>query len=63
MPVSKQDQPRQRAVIVTGVRTPFVKAFAEYLPFDTIALGNAAVSSPHSVCRRDSPGISRRMSA
>ncbi|MCA9696877.1 MAG: acetyl-CoA C-acyltransferase [Myxococcales bacterium] len=44
MPVSKQDQPRQRAVIVTGVRTPFVKAFAEYLPFDTIALGNAAVS-------------------
>ncbi|NVB40438.1 acetyl-CoA C-acyltransferase [Pseudenhygromyxa sp. WMMC2535] len=45
MPVSKQDQVRQRAVIVAGARTPFVKAFAEYLPFDTIALGNAAVSS------------------
>lgn len=45
MPVSKQDQPKQRAVIVSGVRTPFVKAFAEYLPLDTIALGNAAVSA------------------
>lgn len=45
MPVSKQDQPRQRAVIVSGVRTPFVKAFAEYLPFDTIALGDMAVSA------------------
>lgn len=45
MPVSKQDQPKQRAVIVSGVRTPFVKAFAEYLPLDTIALGNAAVAA------------------
>ncbi|HLT35355.1 MAG TPA: acetyl-CoA C-acyltransferase [Enhygromyxa sp.] len=45
MPVSKQDQPKQRAVIIAGVRTPFVKAFAEYLPLDTIALGNAAVSA------------------
>ena len=45
MPVSKQDQPRQRAVVVAGVRTPFVKAFAEYLPLDTIALGAAASSA------------------
>ncbi|HEY2730914.1 MAG TPA: acetyl-CoA C-acyltransferase [Polyangia bacterium] len=33
----------RRAVVVGGVRTPFVKAFAEYLPLDTIALGAAAV--------------------
>ncbi|PRP90386.1 acetyl-CoA C-acyltransferase [Enhygromyxa salina] len=45
MPVSKQDQTKQRAVIVSGVRTPFVKAFAEFLPLDTIALGDAAVSA------------------
>ncbi len=32
-----------RAVIVGGIRTPFVKAFAEYLKLDTIALGDAAV--------------------
>jgi acetyl-CoA acyltransferase len=45
MPVSKQDQPKHRAVIVAGTRTPFVKAFAEYLALDTIALGNAAVAA------------------
>jgi acetyl-CoA acyltransferase len=33
----------RRAVVVGGVRTPFVKAFAEYLRQDTIALGTAAV--------------------
>ncbi|MCB9681025.1 MAG: acetyl-CoA C-acyltransferase [Alphaproteobacteria bacterium] len=32
-----------RAVIVDGVRTPFVRAFAEYLDMDTIELGKAAV--------------------
>jgi acetyl-CoA acyltransferase len=32
----------RRAVVVGGVRTPFVKAFAEYLRLDTIALGVAA---------------------
>lgn len=31
-----------RAVIVDGVRTPFVRAFAEYTDLDTIALGVAA---------------------
>ncbi len=45
MPVSKQDQPRNRAVIVSGVRTPFVKAFGEFLELDTIALANAAVAA------------------
>lgn len=33
----------RRAVVVAGVRTPFVKAFAEYLKLDTIALGTYAV--------------------
>ncbi len=33
----------RRAVVVGGVRTPFVKAFAEFLKLDTIALGVAAV--------------------
>jgi acetyl-CoA acyltransferase len=33
----------RRAVIVGGARTPFVRAFAEYLQLDTIALGVAAV--------------------
>jgi len=33
----------RRAVVVGGVRTPFVKAFAEFLKLDTIALGCAAV--------------------
>ena len=36
---------RNRAVIVEGVRTPFVKAFAEYMKMDTIALGGAAVKA------------------
>ncbi len=33
----------RRAVIVGGARTPFVRAFAEFLKLDTIALGCAAV--------------------
>lgn len=35
--------PGRRAVIVAGTRTPFVKAFKEFLKLDTIALGAAAV--------------------
>lgn len=35
--------PARRAVVVGGVRTPFVRAFAELLKLDTIALGCAAV--------------------
>lgn len=34
---------RRRAVVIGGVRTPFVKAFAEFMRLDTIALGVAAV--------------------
>ncbi|HWB77683.1 MAG TPA: acetyl-CoA C-acyltransferase [Nannocystaceae bacterium] len=35
----------RRAVVVAGLRTPFVKAFAEFLKLDTIALGDAVVSA------------------
>ena len=34
--------PGRRAVVVTGARTPFVKAFGEFTTMDTIALGVAA---------------------
>ena len=40
---SKKNSSR-RAVIVAGARTPFVKAFKEFLKLDTIALGDAAVA-------------------
>jgi acetyl-CoA acyltransferase len=33
----------RRAVVVGGIRTPFVKAFAEFIRLDTIALGAAAM--------------------
>jgi acetyl-CoA acyltransferase len=34
---------KRRAVIVGGMRTPFVKAFTDFVEMDTIALGGAAV--------------------
>ena len=43
MPVSNDDKTNRRAVVVAGNRTPFVKAFSEYLELDTIALGVQAV--------------------
>jgi len=36
---------KQRAVIVTGVRTPFVKAFGKFLKLDSIDLADIAVKS------------------
>lgn len=36
---------QRRAVIVAGMRTPFVKAFSEFLKMDTIALADAAVKA------------------
>jgi acetyl-CoA acyltransferase len=36
---------RRRAVIVGGLRTPFVKAFGEFTKLDTIALGDKAVAA------------------
>ena len=38
----KGKAPRRRAVIVSGARTPFVKAFKEFMRMDTIGLGVAA---------------------
>ncbi len=43
MPVSTSNTVARRAVIVAGNRTPFVKAFSEYLSLDTIDLGVEAV--------------------
>ena len=43
MPVSLHQNPAQRAVIVAGNRTPFVRAFSEYMSLDTIDLGVEAV--------------------
>jgi acetyl-CoA acyltransferase len=40
---SKDTAPSRRAVIVAGARTPFVKAFGDFVKLDTIALGGAAV--------------------
>lgn len=37
-------RPSRRAVIVGGMRTPFVKAFTDFTKLDTIALGKAAVA-------------------
>ncbi|MCA9531236.1 MAG: acetyl-CoA C-acyltransferase [Myxococcales bacterium] len=39
---TKSSNGKRRAVVVAGVRTPFVKAFAELMELDTIALGVAA---------------------
>jgi acetyl-CoA acyltransferase len=41
-----QEAPKgRRAVVVGGQRTPFVKAFAEFMKLDTIALGDKAVAA------------------
>ena len=42
--MSTNSNPSRRAVIVGGARTPFVRAFAEYINMDAIDLGVAAVS-------------------
>jgi len=53
----RADVPKgRRAVVLGGVRTPFVRAFAEYLRLDSIALGVAAVRGlleRHPVPRRE----------
>lgn len=45
MPVSIHDKPSRRAVVVAGVRTPFVKAFGVFLKMDSIALADTAVTA------------------
>ncbi len=43
MPVSKDQVTKQRAVIVGGIRTPFLRAFGAFTKMDSIALSEAAV--------------------
>ena len=44
--MAKSTPPRgRRAVVVGGVRTPFVKAFSEFMKLDTIDLGAAATGA------------------
>lgn len=45
MPVSRSHQPKSRAVIVGGARTPFLRAFGAYTKMDSIALSVAAVKA------------------
>ena len=52
----KPETKARRAVIVGGVRTPFVKAFGEFTLMDTIALGKAAVGAlmqRHNLSHKD----------
>jgi acetyl-CoA acyltransferase len=47
---------KRRAVVVGGMRTPFVRAFTDFTTLDTIALGSAAVRAllaRHGVAHRD----------
>ncbi|HSS38650.1 MAG TPA: acetyl-CoA C-acyltransferase, partial [Polyangia bacterium] len=49
-----------RAVVIGGARTPFVKAFAEFMKLDTIALGAAAMRGlleRHPIPRREIDAI------
>ena len=41
----KKNSKRRRAVVVHGVRTPFVKAFGQLMALDSIALADAAVKA------------------
>ena len=43
MATKKKTSSKRRAVVVGGLRTPFVKAFSEFTKLDTIALGDVAV--------------------
>jgi acetyl-CoA acyltransferase len=58
---SAQETPRgRRVVIVGGQRTPFVKAFAEFIKLDSIALGGkatAALLDKFNVSRSDIDAI------
>ncbi len=47
----------RRAVVVGGARTPFVRAFAEFVQMDTIALGVAAVKG-----LLDRPEVNKKLS-
>jgi acetyl-CoA acyltransferase len=44
MPIKSMKTGDRRAVVVDGVRTPFVRAFGDFISLDAIALGDRAVS-------------------
>lgn len=57
---SESTKSGRRAVVVGGVRTPFVKAFTDFTTIDTIGLGVAAVRallSRHQIAFRDVESI------
>src|SRR5260221_10027557 len=57
---AKAQRTGRRAVIVAGVRTPFVKAFSEFAELDTIALGGHATRgllARSGIAARDVEGI------
>jgi acetyl-CoA acyltransferase len=43
--MAKKKSSKRRAVLVHGLRTPFVKAFGQFLELDSIALADAAVKA------------------
>jgi acetyl-CoA acyltransferase len=45
MNMAKQKTAARRAVVVSGIRTPFVKAFGDFIKLDTIALATKAVQA------------------
>ncbi|MFM1918521.1 MAG: hypothetical protein RLZZ303_155 [Candidatus Hydrogenedentota bacterium] len=45
MPVSRNNEVKNRAVIVGGVRTPFLRAFGAFTKMDAIALSTAATKA------------------
>jgi len=45
MPVSKNSPVKSRAVIVSGIRTPFLRAFTAFTKMDSIALSEATVQA------------------
>ena len=56
----KKSTKKRRAVVVAGCRTPFVRAFGEFMKIDTIDLGDRAVERParaHRVARKEIDGV------
>src|SRR5690242_15759590 len=54
--MKSKPQKGRRAVVIGGARTPFVRAFAEFMRLDTIALGAAAMQGlleRHPIPRRE----------
>ena len=60
MATKKNQKKARRAVIVGGVRTPFVRAFGDFMKLDTFALGAAATDAlikKHDLSHKEIDGI------